>query len=675
MNIIIVSCDSLRPDFLGCYGHPSAKTPNIDRIASEGVLFEEPRTQYMCTVHSIIAMMTGSNIEVDDKNTLFGILSDRGYKTLNSFYHKPQWGHCKLHHAEFCQESINEWIDENQHENFLMLLWYHQTHSPYGSENHWGSRDSVRPTYFINPISREFLKHQPSIPPESLCQMDMEQKDRRLSQLFKQGNMEPIEKVYIEAIEEVDRQIGEIDQHLRDLNLDEKTIFIVTSDHGQDFNNPVAREAGLNFHYKTRSKDARRVVLIMRQKHYQPAGKRVSTVVRLVDLFPTVIEMLNIDVPEAVGPLSIVGRSLMPVIRGRDTEDRPEPCSIIGTFENADTETRLRNLADDFTVVKLGDLYIRENRLDEAIKHYEEALEINPDNSDAYNGWEYALLQSRNLLSVLGKIYLNKKRYNDAISTYQELLEQREIIEKDPNFKAYVMDTKSRNSAIRATIGECYRLLGDYEKAIDYLKNAIAQDDQHLDLYKSLAFCYIETGELPDARRTLDRVAAVGIADDFVFVKLGDLYIRENRLDEAIKQYEEALEINPDNSNAYNGWGYILLMKGQEEDADLKFSKALELNPNHERAHFNLMKLKFAQGAHQETLEQIDKLVSLEPQSAEIYRESGNICVRLGKYEKAIELYEECIRQDPTDKVTMSNVASCHTAPLDRATNISQIGV
>ncbi len=287
--------------------------------------------------------------------------------------------------------------------------------------------------------------------------------------------------------------------------------------------------------------------------------------------------------------------------------------------------------------------------LDEGERLCQEGLTYNPQS-----------LNLLSFLSVLGGIYFNKKRYNDAISTYQEFLKQREIIEKDPNFKAYVMDTRSRKSAIRATIGECYRLLGDYQKAIDYLKNAITQDDQHLDLYKNLALCYILMGELPGARCTLERAVEVGIADDRTFVKLGDLYIREKRLDEAIKQYEEALEINPDNSDAYNGRGYALLMKGQKEDADLKFSKALELNPNHERACFNFVKLKFSQGAHQETLEQIDKLVSLEPQSAEIYREAGNICVQLGKYEKAIDLYEECIIQDPTDKVTMSNVASCY---------------
>ena len=77
-------------------------------------------------------------------------------------------------------------------------------------------------------------------------------------------------------------------------------------------------------------------------------------------------------------------------------------------------------------------------------------------------------------------------------------------------------------------------------------------------------------------------------------------------------------------------------------------------------ARLNLVKLKLHQGVDQEALEEIDKLVSLGPESAEVYRETSNICVRLENYEKAIDLYEECIRRDPTDKVTMSNIASCY---------------
>ncbi len=289
---------------------------------------------------------------------------------------------------------------------------------------------------------------------------------------------------------------------------------------------------------------------------------------------------------------------------------------------------------------------LKTEHLDEGEKLCHEGLRHNPENL--------------NLLFTLGGIYFKQERYDEAIQAHEEFLRQREIAEKRPNLDANVVDTWSYGSIVRNNSGLCYRLLGDYDKAIDCLESAITQDDQHLNLYKSLFLCYIEIGDFLNAQLVLKRAVEVGIADDFTFVKLGDLYRRENRFNEAIKQYEKAIKINPDNSDAYNGWGYALLMKGQKEDADLKFSKALELNPYHERAHFNLVKLKFSQGAHQKALEEIDKLVSLKPESGQIYRDAGDICIKLGNYEKAIELYKECIKKAPADKVTMCNMGSCY---------------
>ena len=305
-----------------------------------------------------------------------------------------------------------------------------------------------------------------------------------------------------------------------------------------------------------------------------------------------------------------------------------------------DTATYLTLLYDTaYCCLKTG-------RLDEGTQLCHEGLQRNPENL--------------NLLFTLGGIYFKQERYIEAINTHEEFLRQRETAEKSPNLDANVVDTWSFGSIIRDNIGQCYRLLRDYEKAINCLKDAIAQDDQCLNLYKSLFLCYIEIEDFLNAESVLESAVEAGIADDFTFVQLGDLYKRENRFDEAIKEYGKAIEINPDNLDAYNSWGYVLLMKGQKEDAHSKLSRALELDPDHAWARLNLVKLRLAQGASREALEEIDKLISLRPESAQIYRDAGDICVKLERYEKAIDLYVECIRRDATDKVTISNMASCY---------------
>ena len=58
-NVIVVMLDTLQFNYLGCYGNTRVKTPNIDRFATEGVVFENAYTEGLPTVPCRRAMLTG----------------------------------------------------------------------------------------------------------------------------------------------------------------------------------------------------------------------------------------------------------------------------------------------------------------------------------------------------------------------------------------------------------------------------------------------------------------------------------------------------------------------------------------------------------------------------------------------------------------------------------------
>ena len=60
MNILVIMLDSLRPDFLGCGGDKIVKTPHIDKIASEGLFFEQAYAEYPITIPSRTALVSGN---------------------------------------------------------------------------------------------------------------------------------------------------------------------------------------------------------------------------------------------------------------------------------------------------------------------------------------------------------------------------------------------------------------------------------------------------------------------------------------------------------------------------------------------------------------------------------------------------------------------------------------
>src|SRR5262249_35710518 len=92
-NVLLITVDTLRPDHLGCYGDRQFKTPNFDRIASDGVWFQKAFCQVPLTLPSHASILTGTypmfhgirdqgqNQSAKNVRTLAGMLKEKGYQT------------------------------------------------------------------------------------------------------------------------------------------------------------------------------------------------------------------------------------------------------------------------------------------------------------------------------------------------------------------------------------------------------------------------------------------------------------------------------------------------------------------------------------------------------------------------------------------------------------------
>jgi len=92
-NVVVILCDALRPDFLGCYGNKKVNTPNIDKLAEEGVFFTNAFSQSSFTNYSVASLFTGLNVKnhgirerglvLEEKfTTLAQRLEKAGYSTI-----------------------------------------------------------------------------------------------------------------------------------------------------------------------------------------------------------------------------------------------------------------------------------------------------------------------------------------------------------------------------------------------------------------------------------------------------------------------------------------------------------------------------------------------------------------------------------------------------------------
>lgn len=343
-NIILIVSDSLRADHLSTYGYELETSPNIDKLAKESIVFESAISSAPWTIPSISSIFTGKNpsnhnsttrhMVLDaDELTLAEILRKKGYNTagfsgdsfikakygmgqgfityrdrLDFFEYITTYKKFDIRYllsflpiyrligadgeltAEELNSDIFRWLDNNKQEPFFMFIMYNDPHDPYN-------------------LGEEFRG-----------QFTNETRDYRIipkTQSIKRGEHAPKEIVdymialYDTEIFYLDHHIGKLLNKLEEIDLKSNTIIVITADHGEEF-----YDHGDFGHWGTLYEEAIHVPLII----YYPKefeARRVEKRVGTVNIFPTVLDTLGIELPDEIDSIS-----LLPLIENRTGYDR-----------------------------------------------------------------------------------------------------------------------------------------------------------------------------------------------------------------------------------------------------------------------------------------------------------------------------------------------------------------
>ena len=127
----------------------------------------------------------------------------------------------------------------------------------------------------------------------------------------------------------------------------------------------------------------------------------------------------------------------------------------------------------------------------------------------------------------------------------------------------------------------------------------------------------------------------------------GNSYSRQGQYQQAIEDYDKAIELDPNVAPAHHNRGISYHALGQNERAIEDYDKVIELDPNDGRAYYNRGNSYSRQGQYQQAIDDYDKVIELDPNDAEPYSDRGSSYHRLGQNERAIEDYDEAIKLDP----------------------------
>ena len=127
---------------------------------------------------------------------------------------------------------------------------------------------------------------------------------------------------------------------------------------------------------------------------------------------------------------------------------------------------------------------------------------------------------------------------------------------------------------------------------------------------------------------------------------LGSALVQDGHLDEAIVEFEKAIQIKPNYAPSYNNLGNALLQNGQPNLATPQYQKALELDPRDSQVHNNLGTLLLKEGRLDEAIEQYREAVAAAPDVAELHYNLGSALIMKGNWDDAIKHLEAALNID-----------------------------
>lgn len=148
--------------------------------------------------------------------------------------------------------------------------------------------------------------------------------------------------------------------------------------------------------------------------------------------------------------------------------------------------------------------------------------------------------------------------------------------------------------------------------------------------------------------------------------------VRQDRLElvEAAAEYRRAIELDPDHANAHNNLGVVLRAMDEPEAAEAAYREAIRIDPGHVDAWNNLGVLLNAQQRPREATLCFSRVITLRPKHPDARRYLALAHCTLGEVDKAVELYEDWLAEEPDNPIARHMLAACSGRQVpERASN------
>ena len=335
-NVVVLLIDTLRADKLKPFNKKTrVKTPVIDALAKQGIVFEVAQSPENWTKPAVASVLTGLHPMTHQQKTgesklpnsallLSEHLKGKGFATgsfiangyvSDKFGFKQGWDHYTNYiretrsvEAKNVFKEAGDWIEANKDKRFFTYIQTIDPHVPYDPP------DAYTKMYDPDPYTGPVRPRMTGILLEKA-------KRRPPAVTFTERDKKQIEALHDGEITQHDEHLGAFVERLKTLGLWDKTLLVITSDHGEEF-----EDHGSWGHGHSIYQELLRVPLMVRLPGDAQAGRRVADTVTTMDIPSTVTELLGVDrMPDDEG------KSLVGALHGRPLR---QPMIAFSDFQN-----------------------------------------------------------------------------------------------------------------------------------------------------------------------------------------------------------------------------------------------------------------------------------------------------------------------------------------------------
>jgi tetratricopeptide (TPR) repeat protein len=258
----------------------------------------------------------------------------------------------------------------------------------------------------------------------------------------------------------------------------------------------------------------------------------------------------------------------------------------------------------------------------------------NRDWHDEYTLWSSAIRDGCNTIrahNFLGVALSTQGRFEEAVEHYQEALQLK------PGYEAATFNMSEAHNSMGSALLE----QGEVDEAIEHCAEAVRLNPGNRDGLNNLATALARQRALDEAggRTSPGNAKAHNV--------LGFALLQQGQHDEAIAYLSEALRIDPDYAEAHCNIGLVLARKQKYVEAIDHYIEAIRLNSDYAEPHNNLGVALARHGRLDEAIKHYYEALRINPEYAAAHINLGSALARQGKLDEAIEHYSDALRIDP----------------------------